>query len=87
MRYIGTGNRPKFEEHDYRLKEIRDMANKYRPLVLKGMNCSTLHAELNRETFANGDPLNAGIIAGIVNWCFYQADTSTILIGMGKGRI
>ena len=87
MRYIGTGNRPVIEDDDYRLKEIRDMAKKYQPLVRKGMNSPALHEALNIETFGNGDTLSPGIIAGIVNWCFYQGNTNSILMAMGDGRI
>jgi hypothetical protein len=87
MRFIGTGELPPIETHEVRLKEIRDLAILYRPQVRKGMNSPALHAELNRQTFANGESLTPAVIASIVNFCFYQGNTNEIARIMGEGRI
>ena len=46
-----------------------------------------MHNKLNDEEFADGSRLPDAVIAGIVNYSFYPADTNTLRRIMGHGRI
>ena len=79
-------NRPVVDD-SLRLSEISRMAIRYRTQVGKGLTGPQLHIELGREVFADGSKLPTAVIAGIVNYAFYPADTNTLRSIMGNGRI
>ena len=85
MTYIHNHRPPVNDE--LRLSEISRMAIRYRTEVGKGMTGPQMHNKLNDEEFADGSRLPNAVIAGIVNYSFYPADTNTLRRIMGHGRI